>query len=124
MANVVCLSTRTARFIPRLAIALMAICSFAGRVDAQTTVTLNTPGSQINADLTIQGGASGLVDFSNSDVLASKISSDNYTRRILLKFDTQDFIPGNAVIQSAQLYLVLQSADTSEYRPLSAFNVT
>src|SRR3989442_11011720 len=104
MANVVCSPTRNARFIHQLVTVLIAICSFAASVSAQTTVTLSTPGSHINADLTIQGLS--MTDFSNSDVLASKVSSASYVRRIMLKFNTQDYIPANAVIQSAQLYLV------------------
>jgi endonuclease/exonuclease/phosphatase family metal-dependent hydrolase len=124
MANVVCSPTRTVRFIHQLVIALVAICGFAAGVSAQTTVTLSAPGSHINADLTIQGGAYSMVDFSTSNVLASKVSSESYTRRIMLKFDTQNFIPANAVIQSARLYLVLKSAESSERRPLTAFYVT
>jgi endonuclease/exonuclease/phosphatase family metal-dependent hydrolase len=101
----------------------IAICSLAGVASAQTTVTLSARGSQINADLTIQGGGYGMADFSTSAVLASKRSSDSYERRILLKFDTQNFIPANAVIRSAQLYLVLKNAESTERRPLTAYRV-
>ena len=41
-----------------------------------------------------------------------------------MKVDTENYIPANAVIQSARLYLVLKSADTSEQRPLTAYRVT
>src|SRR4030095_15377088 len=71
----------------------------------------------------IQGGAAGMTDFSTSDTLASKVSSESYTRRILIKVDTQNTIPANAVIQSAKLYLVLKAAESNESRPLTAFNV-
>jgi len=117
-------ANRAARFIPRLILLSIAIGSVAGVASAQTTVTLSTPGSHINADLTIQGGAYGMADFSTSDVLASKVSSESYTRRIMLKFDTQNFIPANAVIQSARLHLVLKNAESAERRPLTAFHVT
>jgi len=104
---------------------LIAMCSFAAAASAQTTVTLSTPDTQINADVTIQGGASGMTNFSNSDVLASKVSSnESYMRRIVFKIDTQNTIPANATIQSAKLYLVLKNAESSENRPLTAFNVT
>jgi endonuclease/exonuclease/phosphatase family metal-dependent hydrolase len=87
-------------------------------------VTLDTPGSEINADLTIQGGAYGWTDFSNDDVLASKVSgNESYTRRILMKFDTQNNIPAGAVIQSAKLHLVLKQAESSETRELTAYHV-
>jgi endonuclease/exonuclease/phosphatase family metal-dependent hydrolase len=115
-----CSPTRAVRFIVTM---LIAMCSVAAAASAQTTVTLSTPGTQINADLTIQGGAAGMTDFSTSDTLASKVSSESYTRRILIKVDTQNTIPANAVIQSAKLYLVLKAAESNESRPLTAFNV-
>ena len=124
MLNVVCSPIRPLRLVQQLVIALIAIGSLAANASAQTTVTLGTPASQINADLTVQGGSSGMTDFSTSDVLASKVSSANFIRHMMLKFDTQNFIPANAVIQSARLYLVLKNAESSETRPLTAFGVT
>jgi len=121
MANV-CSPTRAVRFTHQL-VMLIAMCSFAAAASAQTTVTLSTPGTHINADLTIQGGASGMTDFSSSAGLASKVSTESFTRRVLLKIDTQNTIPANTVIQSAKLYLVLKSAESSENRPFTAFNV-
>jgi len=122
MANV-CSPTRTVRFVHQL-VMLIAMCSFAAAASAQTTVTLSTPGTQINADLTIQGGASAWTDFSNDDSLNSKVSdSESYTRRILIKIDTQNTIPAGAKIQSARLYLVLKNAGSYENRPFTAFNV-
>jgi endonuclease/exonuclease/phosphatase family metal-dependent hydrolase len=123
MANVVCTPTRILRSIHQLIVVAIALCGFATGVSAQTTVTLSTPGSHINADVTIQGGAFGMSDFSTSEVLASKVSSESYTRRIMLKFDTQSFVPANTVIRSAHLYLVLKNAESTEPRPLTAFYV-
>ena len=114
MLNVVCSPIRPLRLVQQLVIALIAIGSLAANASAQTTVTLGTPASQINADLTVQGGSSsGMTDFSTSDVLASKVSSANFIRHMMLKFDTQNFIPANAVILSARLYLVLKNAESS-----------
>jgi endonuclease/exonuclease/phosphatase family metal-dependent hydrolase len=125
MSNVMCTPTRTARMSYQLVAILIAIGSFAAGASAQTTVTLSTPGTHINADLTIQGGSSSLVDFSNESELASKVSSSaDYTRRILMKFDTQNFVPANAVIQSAYLYLTLKHSDSTETRTLTAYHVT
>jgi endonuclease/exonuclease/phosphatase family metal-dependent hydrolase len=125
MANVVCSSHRGGRFVGQLAASLIASGCLAAVASADTTVTLSTPGTHINADQTIQGGTSGFKDFSNDDSLSSKASSDvDYDRRIVLKFDTQNYIPANAIIKSAQLQLVLQSAASSESRPLTIFNVT
>lgn len=122
---VVCSPARIGRFVHHLLIVLIAILGVAGVASAQTTVTLSTPGTHINADQTIQGGGYALADYSNSPVLASKVSSsESYDRRILLKFDTQNYIPANAVIQSAYLYLVLKTAENSENRPFTAYHVT
>ena len=123
MAKFVCIPGRSVRFIHQLALALIA-CAVAAPAVAQTTVTLSTPGTHINADQTIQGGVYETTDFSGSDELASKVSSEAYTRRILFKFDTQNYIPANAVIQSAQLHLVLKNAESTERRPLTAYYVT
>lgn len=125
MSNVMCTPIRTVRAIQRLVTAVIAIGSFAAAASAQTTVTLSTPGTHINADLTIQGGSSSLEDFSDSLELASKVaSSADYTRRILMKFDTQNFVPANAVIQSAYLYLVLKHSESSETRTFTAYYVS
>lgn len=124
MAHGVCFSGRSVRVVRLVLAVLLGVCGCAQFASAQTTVTLSTPGTHINVDTTIQGGASALVDFGYSDTLASKVSSESYTRRILLKFDTQNFIPANAVIQSAKLYLVLRAAESSEQRTLTTYYVT
>jgi endonuclease/exonuclease/phosphatase family metal-dependent hydrolase len=124
MSNVVCSRVRCCRFV-HLVLLVAASVGLAASASAQTTVSLATPGTHINADLTIQGGGFATVDFSTSDVLASKVSAnESFTRRILLKFDTQNFIPANAIIQSATLHLVLRGAESSESRPFTAFHVT
>jgi len=123
MASVVCAPNRTVRVIRELVVLPIVLCGLSAAASAQTTVTLSTPDTQINADLTIQGGSAANTDFSSSDVLASKVSSASYTRRILLKFDTQNSIPAGANIQSAKLYLVLKSAESSEKRPFTAYYV-
>jgi endonuclease/exonuclease/phosphatase family metal-dependent hydrolase len=121
MANV-CSPTRAVRFTHQV-VMLIAMCSFAAAASAQTTVTLSTPGSHITVDSTIQDGTSALTDFSRSDVLASKVKSVNTDRRILMKFDTETYVPANVTIQSAQLYLVLKHAESSESRPLTVYHV-
>src|SRR5262245_60487291 len=123
MLCVVCSPIRACRTIRTITL-LIAIISFAAAAAAQTTVTLSTPGTHINADLTIQGGASATTDFSGADSLGSKNSSAAYQRNILLKFDTANFIPTGAVIQSAKLQLVLKTSSSSETRPLTAYYVT
>src|SRR5687767_4140090 len=121
MPNLVCSPARTVRLVHNLVVGLIVSLGFAASASAQTTVTLGTPGTHINVDTTIQGGSSAYVDFSNSDALASKVSTEAYTRRIMLKFDTQNYIPANSVVDSAYLYLVLKKAENSESRPLTAY---
>jgi endonuclease/exonuclease/phosphatase family metal-dependent hydrolase len=123
MLCVVCSPIRACRTIRTIAL-LIAIVSFAAAAAAQTTVTLSTPGTQINADLTIQGGANSTTDFSGTDSLGSKNSSSSYDRHILLKFDTENFVPKGAVIKSAKLQLVLKASASSETRSLTAYYVT
>ena len=124
MANLVCPPTRTGSLVYHLVAALIVSLASAATVSAQTTVTLGTPGTHITVDTTIQGGASGWTDFSTSDTLATKVSSEAYTRRILMKFDTQNYIPANVTVDSAYLYLVLKKAENSESRPLTAYYVS
>ena len=122
MTKLVC-ALRSARSSVRLFVMVAALGS-AGAADAQTTVTLSTPGTHINVDTTIQGGAAAHTDFSARDVLASKVSSGAYTRRILMKLDTQNHVPANAVVDSAYLYMVLKKAENGENRPLTAYQVS
>ena len=120
----VCSRLRATRLVRQLVLALVAL-GVASVASAQTTVTFSAPGSHINADLTIQGGGYASVDFSGSSVLASKVSAnETYTRRIFMKFDTENYIPKGAVIESAKLYLVLRNAESSENRPFTAYYVT
>lgn len=112
---------------PRLVVASLLFLFLAGvprLVSAQTTVTLDAPGSELNSDMTIRDGGYASVNYSQSDSLESKRSSQNYNRRILLKFDTQNRIPAGAVINSAKLYLVLKEADGSTKRPIAVYRVT
>ena len=67
-----CVPTRSARFIHRLGVVLLAIGSMAGRASAQTTVTLSTPGTHISVDTTIRDGAYASTNYSSSDTLVSK----------------------------------------------------
>jgi endonuclease/exonuclease/phosphatase family metal-dependent hydrolase len=121
MANV-CSPTRAVRVIHQL-VTLVALCSFAVAASAQTTVTLSTPGAHITVDTTIQDGTSAVTDLSSLPVLASKLKSTNTNRRILIKFDTEKYIPANVTINDAHLYLVLNHAESGESRPLTVFHV-
>ena len=119
MRTLVSSPTCSARLVYRLGVVLLAIGALAGSASAQTTVTLSTPGTHISVDTTIRDGAYASTNYSSSDTLVSKADGAGLKRRMLLKFDTENYIPANAVIQSARMYLVLKTADTSEQRPLT-----
>jgi endonuclease/exonuclease/phosphatase family metal-dependent hydrolase len=114
---------RTAPLVYQPLLVLLGILGLTAAAAGQTTVTLAAPGSEINADTTIRGGGHASVDHSTSEVLESKNSDASYTRRILMKFDTENVIPQGVVINSATLYLVLKSANSNTERPLTAFRV-
>ena len=122
MTNFVCPLRRTRTGV-RLLLVLAILGTWAGIAGAQTTVTLGTPGTHINVDTTIQGGSAAQTDFGSRDALASKVSSEAFTRRILMKFDTQNYVPPNVIVDSAYLYMVLKRAENGESRPLTAYRV-
>jgi endonuclease/exonuclease/phosphatase family metal-dependent hydrolase len=120
----VCLSTLRRRLaIHALLFSVLAVAP--GLASAQTTVTLDAPGSEVNVDTTIRGGGYGWANYAQDGALESKTSGDaNYVRRILMKFDTQNKIPAGAVINSAKLYLTLQEGGNTSSRPFAAYRVT
>jgi endonuclease/exonuclease/phosphatase family metal-dependent hydrolase len=114
-------SFRSCRILPLLVL-LAAIPAVAL---AQTTVTLDAPGSEVTDDVTIRGGGYASSNFSTSDALEVKTSATaSNTRRTLLKFDTQSTVPAGAVINSAKLYLTLKTASDSTSRRIDAYRVS
>jgi endonuclease/exonuclease/phosphatase family metal-dependent hydrolase len=98
---------------------LLACIAIPAVASAQTSVTL-----QIADDVTIRGGGYASVNFGTSDTLEVKRSANaSNTRRVLLKFDTQNRVPAGAVINSAKLYLTLKWASDSTSRPIGAYRV-
>ena len=70
-----------------LLLALVAVLGLPAAASAQTTVTLDSPGSELTDDTTIRGGAYAGTNFATDDVLETKATSDaNNVRRSLLKF--------------------------------------
>jgi endonuclease/exonuclease/phosphatase family metal-dependent hydrolase len=102
--------------------ALCALAVASGVASAQTSVTLNATETQVT-DCTIGSGtAGGVVD--NGAVLAVRTSTDvNATRRALLKFDTQNYVPANATIQSATLTVFVRNAAPGSRR-FGAYEIT
>ena len=105
--------------------ALFAFAGLPAIAHGQTTVTLDASGTEVSVDTTIRGGGYASVNYGTSDSLQTKSDTESsYKRRVLLKFDTQNYIPSGAVITSAQLYLTLKGADDSTSRPIDVYRVT
>src|SRR4051812_47852938 len=97
---------------PRFVAMAAAACFFGSlaTAGAQTTLTLNAPATQVT-DVTIQAGASANTNFNRSDALATSAGDTfDQLRRALIKFDTQNTIPGGTKINSAVMTLTVKSA--------------
>lgn len=82
------------------------------------TVTLRDSGATV-----IRGGAHANANLSGEALLETRVSADNtYTRRILLKFDTQNTIPIGVTVTSATLTLTVAGGN-SESRQLGVYRV-
>jgi endonuclease/exonuclease/phosphatase family metal-dependent hydrolase len=103
-------------------IAIAGLCTASASALAQTTIVLNTR-QQLTVDTTIRGGSYATTNFGGDDVLETRASSDDeYVRRALLKFDTSDYVPAGATIQSATLTLTVKGGN-DETRTLTAYRV-
>jgi endonuclease/exonuclease/phosphatase family metal-dependent hydrolase len=115
---------RSLRCSCRLLPVLLAFGGLPAVATAQTTVVLDASGTEVSADTTIRAGGYASVNYGTSDTLQVKSDADSsYRRRILLKFDTQNYLPAGAVINSAQLSLTLKGADDSTLRPIGVYRV-
>ena len=105
-------------------VAAAAVVASIGSAHAQTAVILDAPGTQVT-DVMIQAGASANTNFNASDMLATRASTnDDYLRRALLKFDTQNTIPAKSPIQSAVMTLTVKRAGAEAARDISVFPLT
>jgi endonuclease/exonuclease/phosphatase family metal-dependent hydrolase len=119
------MSTRHIRRL--LAAPLTAACLFGSlaTAGAQTTVTLNAPGTQVT-DVMIQAGPSAGTNFNTSDSIATR-AADNVTdfvRRGLLKFDTETTIASGTSIESAVMTLTIKTAGADATRTIGVYPVT
>src|SRR4051794_8789436 len=103
------MSTVSIRVVRTFLCVALATGMSAGVARAQTTVTLDAPGTQVT-DVVIRAGASAATNLNGSDMLATRASAtDDNLRRALLKFDTHNTIPAKSVIQSAVMTLTVKS---------------
>jgi endonuclease/exonuclease/phosphatase family metal-dependent hydrolase len=107
--------------------AVLAVLAAPSLADAQTTVVLDAPGTDV-VDTTIRGGSYASTNF-DDDVLVTRSSIyDENTRRALLKFDTDSRIPARARIESATLTLTIKRANGASavavYRVADSFDAS
>jgi endonuclease/exonuclease/phosphatase family metal-dependent hydrolase len=111
------------KLIRHLTRALFAVLVGATVASAQTTtVVLDSPDSEV-VDSFIRGGNYATKVFDNATLVTKSNSNLTFTRRALLKFDTENFVPANTTIQSATLTVTLKSSET-DTRLIGAYRVT
>ena len=104
------------------ATALLVLSMFVAPAGAQTTVVLDNPSNEVTDAYIRAGEHANAVN--NTTILATKVSSNaSYNRRALIKFDTQNYVPANARIQSATLTVTLRSSESST-RTIGAYRVS
>src|SRR5687768_3602619 len=104
------------------AAALLMASMFVAPAAAQTTVVLDNPSGEVT-DAYIRAGSYANTVFNNGLLATKANSNSDYVRRALLKFDTQNFVPANATIQSATLTVTLSRSESST-RTISAYRVS
>lgn len=103
------------------AAALLVLSMFVAPAVAQTTVVLDNPTNEVTDAYIRAGEHANTVN--NTTILATKVSSTaSYNRRALIKFDTQNYVPANARIQSATLTVTLRGSESST-RTIGAYRV-
>jgi endonuclease/exonuclease/phosphatase family metal-dependent hydrolase len=107
------------RKLTATAVVLAASIGVAG---AQTTVTLHEPNSRAWS-ATLRGGT-----YANKNlrtILETRSSTDpEYSRRALLKFDTQNTIPAGRAVSSAILTITVKDGSGDASRRIGAYQVT
>lgn len=100
---------------------LLLLTSAVAPARAQTVVVLDAPDTEVR-DGFIRGGTYANTVFDNAVLVTKANSNESYKRHALLKFDTENFVPAGAAIQSATLTLTLRSSE-SDTRTLGAYRL-
>jgi len=85
-----------------------------GLAAAQTTVTLSAPDTQ-TIDTTIRDGSFASTNL-DAEVLATRVGSTDYNRRVLLQFATAGAVPAGSDITGATLTVTVQGGNDSTRR--------
>jgi endonuclease/exonuclease/phosphatase family metal-dependent hydrolase len=104
--------------LARTAAVVLGALALAGAAHAQTLTLTDS------SDTTLRGGAYANTNYGNSTTLVTRASSTaDYTRRVILKFDTHNTISQSSSIASAKLAITIKGGN-SETRTLSVYRVT
>ena len=109
--------TTIRRAVVRVSAGLMLSAAFSVPAFAQTVQLTESN------DTAIRGGSYANTNLSTDPYLCTRASDDpEYSRRSLLKFDTQNTIPANSQISSATLTVTVAGGN-SESRTISAYRI-
>jgi len=108
--------------IRRLVAVTFAAALTAGVASAQTTLTLNTPETNVT-DTTIGSGTAASTVINTARLTARTSTDVNATRRSLVKFDTENTIPANTAITKATLTMFVAAGGGSSTRSIGVYPV-
>jgi len=117
-------SVVTARVFSVVPAAFMALAFIGsvGSAQAQTTVTLRDPQTEV-VFATIRAG--NYADSNDGSSLETKTTTDqSVVRRGLLKFDTQNRVPEGAAVTSATMTLTVKSGGSVSWRRIAVYQTT
>jgi endonuclease/exonuclease/phosphatase family metal-dependent hydrolase len=107
--------------IGRGVMTVLASAALSATAAAQTTVTINAPNTQV-VYATLRGGTYANTNIDN--LLETRAASDaSYTRRAMLKFDTENTIPAGRNVTSAIMTLTVKNATAGMTRHVAAYQV-
>jgi endonuclease/exonuclease/phosphatase family metal-dependent hydrolase len=110
------------RVLSRALIGLTVLAGATAVASAQTTITLNQPGSQV-VSATVRGGKHA--DKNDQSLLATRSAEDlEYNRRAMLKFDTQNTIPAGSAVTSATMTVTVKTGSEDGSRRIGVYQVT
>ncbi len=108
--------------VPAAFFVALAFIGSAARAQAQTTVTLRDPQTQV-VFATVRAGT--YANTNQSSTLETKNTTDaNVLRRALLKFDTQNGVPEGANVTSAKLTITVQGGGSDTSRLIAVYQTT
>jgi endonuclease/exonuclease/phosphatase family metal-dependent hydrolase len=106
----------------RAAITAFVALGCAVGADAQTTLVLNQPTTQVT-DTSIRGGTYASTNYVGQDLATKSYSDATYVRRALVKFDTENTIPLGATVAAATLTVTVASGGSDATRPIAAYQI-